>query len=132
MSNYNTPGFARRVAVAGDYAYVADESGGGLQVIDISDPTTPTLVGSLTTINPRDIALAGEHAYIADYVVGLRVVDLQGRELGRVDHLIETGANDVLVVRGERERLIPYLRGRVIHDVDLIEGRIQVDWDPDF
>jgi 16S rRNA processing protein RimM len=53
-------------------------------------------------------------------------------ELGRVDHLFETGANDVLVVLGERERLIPYVWGEVIRSVDLDAGLLVVDWDPDF
>jgi len=45
---------------------------------------------------------------------------------------METGANDVLVVEGERQRLVPWLPGRVIQTVDLDAGRIVVDWDPDF
>ena len=58
--------------------------------------------------------------------------------LGRVDHLMETGANDVLVVTGcegsldDRERLIPWIRGQVVKAVDLETGRIDVDWDPEF
>ncbi|MBT8138469.1 MAG: ribosome maturation factor RimM [Gammaproteobacteria bacterium] len=48
--------------------------------------------------------------------------------IGRVDHLMETGANDVLVVRGTEEILIPYLPGSVVKDVDLQRGRIVVDW----
>ena len=56
----------------------------------------------------------------------------QGMELGTVDHLIETGANDVLVVKGERERLIPFIRGQVVLQIDLAAGEIQVDWDPEF
>lgn len=58
--------------------------------------------------------------------------------LGRVDHLLETGANDVLVVRGDaascdqRERLIPYLPEQVVLAVDLAAGSMLVDWDPDF
>jgi len=71
----------------------------------------------------------GEH-YWAD-LIGLRVVTVAGRELGRVTGLMETGANDVLVVSGERERLIPYLPDRVVHGVDLESGRITVDWDPE-
>lgn len=65
-------------------------------------------------------------------LVGLQVLTLQDRLLGVVDHLIETGANDVLVIRGERERLIPFVRGQVIQAVDLETGIIRVDWDPDF
>ena len=63
---------------------------------------------------------------------GLQVVTLEGRDLGRLDHLLETGANDVLVVKGERERLIPYLPGEVVQEVDLEQGVIRVDWDPEF
>lgn len=73
---------------------------------------------------------------------GLQVfVDHPGRGrllLGRVDHLLETGANDVLVVRGDehsidrRERLIPYLPGQVVLAVDIAGGTMLVDWDPDF
>lgn len=73
---------------------------------------------------------------------GLRVYacTAQGADvyLGRVDHLLETGANDVLVVQPDpesvdrRERLIPWLPGRVVVTVDLEGGRMVVDWDPDF
>lgn len=54
--------------------------------------------------------------------------------LGRVDYLIETGANDVLVVKAtegsidDRERLIPYLPGDVVTGVDTEAGRLEVDW----
>ena len=57
--------------------------------------------------------------------------------LGLVDHLIETGSNDVLVVRpseqsiDDRERLIPWLEGDVILDVDIESQRICVRWHPD-
>lgn len=63
---------------------------------------------------------------------GLRVVTQTGIALGEVSHLLTTGANDVLVVRGERERLIPFLRDQVIVAVSLEQGLITVDWDPDF
>ena len=54
-----------------------------------------------------------------------------GRVLGRVEYLIETGANDVLVVKGEREVLIPFVTESVILEVDLSAGRISVDWEWD-
>lgn len=73
---------------------------------------------------------AGEY-YWRD-LIGLRVVNAEGVDLGVVDHLLETGANDVLVVRGERERLIPYAPGAVITGVDLAAGELRVDWDADF
>ncbi|MCL6415861.1 ribosome maturation factor RimM [Aestuariirhabdus sp. Z084] len=58
--------------------------------------------------------------------------------LGKVAQLMETGANDVLVVRAckgsidKRERLIPYLQDQVINEVNLEEGFVRVDWDPEF
>lgn len=63
---------------------------------------------------------------------GVRVQTLEGVELGVISHLFDTGANDVMVVKGERERLIPYLWKQVVKQVDLEAGRMLVDWDPDF
>ena len=57
--------------------------------------------------------------------------------LGVVDHMIDTGANDVMVLKAcegsidERERLIPYLEGDVVTEVDLERGVIAVDWFPE-
>lgn len=69
--------------------------------------------------------------YWAD-LIGLTVVNLQGKSLGVVDSLLETGANDVLVVKGESECLVPYIKDQVIKEVDLRAGTMRVDWDPDF
>jgi 16S rRNA processing protein RimM len=68
--------------------------------------------------------------YWAD-LVGLRVVNLQGEQLGTIDGLVETGANDVIVVKGERERLIPCL-GHVLLEVDVEAGEVRVDWGLDY
>lgn len=72
---------------------------------------------------------AGEHYW--DDLEGMKVVTVDGVELGVVDHLFETGANDVMVVKGERERLLPYIDG-VIVAVDPERRTIRVDWDPEF
>jgi 16S rRNA processing protein RimM len=69
--------------------------------------------------------------YWAD-LIGLRVETLDGVDLGRIDQLFETGANDVIVVQGERERLVPYIWEQVVREVDLEAGLMRVDWDPDF
>ncbi len=63
---------------------------------------------------------------------GLSVTNLDGITLGVVDSIMETGANDVLVVKGEKERLIPYVMDEFVHAIDLDAGTITVDWDPDF
>ncbi|GAB4353824.1 MAG: ribosome maturation factor RimM [Gammaproteobacteria bacterium] len=63
---------------------------------------------------------------------GLRVRTRTGVELGVVDHLFATGANDVLVVKNGRERLIPFVLGEVVTAVDLASGWLEVDWDPEF
>ena len=66
-------------------------------------------------------------------LIGLAVFNLEGVELGTVNSLIETGANDVLVVKqGKKERLIPYLPGQFVKQINLNTRRIDVDWDPDF
>jgi 16S rRNA processing protein RimM len=76
-------------------------------------------------------AAPGE-SYWAD-LEGLEVVTMQGVPLGRVSHLVATGANDVLVIRdGVRERLVPFLPGQFVTEVDIQGGRVVVDWDPDF
>ena len=62
---------------------------------------------------------------------GLKVMHRDGTELGRVAHLLETGAHDVMVVKGDRERLIPFVKDKVVLDVDLEAGVITVDWEWD-
>lgn len=69
--------------------------------------------------------------YHAD-LEGLEVITGDGVTLGRVRHLFETGANAVMVVDGERERLVPFVHGKVVLGVDLDSGVIRVDWDPEF
>ncbi|WP_298449891.1 ribosome maturation factor RimM [uncultured Marinobacter sp.] len=69
---------------------------------------------------------------------GLDVFTVEGECLGRVDHLIETGSNDVLVVHAtagsidQRERLIPYLPDQVVREVNLVERKLIADWDSEF
>ncbi len=63
---------------------------------------------------------------------GLRVENLEGFYLGDISHLFETGSNDVIVVKGDRERLVPYIAEQVVKTVDLDKGLMVVDWDPEF
>lgn len=90
------------------------------------------LVGAQIAIRRDQLPTLAEDEYYWSDLEGLRVTTVDGVELGVVDHLMETGANDVLVVKGDRERLIPFLRGDVVVDVDLQGGVLRVDWDPEF
>ena len=63
---------------------------------------------------------------------GLRVVNAEGVDFGTVSHLFSTGANDVLVAQGERERMIPFVLPDYIRSVDFEAGVVTVDWDADF
>ena len=65
--------------------------------------------------------------YWAD-LEGLTVINQDNETLGKVDHLIATGANDVMVIQGEKEILIPYLLDEVIVEIDLNKGVIRVKW----
>jgi len=90
-------------------------------------------------LNGREIAIrrdqlppTADGEYYWGDLQGLEVLTTEGVSLGKVDHLLETGANDVLVVKGERERLIPYVTGPIVKKVDLDAGTLHVDWDADF
>lgn len=72
-------------------------------------------------------------------LIGCQVVNLEGYAMGVVSELMETGSNDVLVVRanskdafGKQERLIPFLYEQVVKRVDLATKTITVDWDAGF
>lgn len=103
------------------------------QLDGVDDPdVAASLVGWEIYIERDQLpALASGEYYWAD-LVGLNVINDAGVELGVIDHLFETGANDVLVVTGDRERLIPFLMGQTVLKVDLDGKRLTVDWDPDF
>ncbi|RUO35281.1 ribosome maturation factor RimM [Aliidiomarina sanyensis] len=82
--------------------------------------------------------LAEDEFYWRD-LVGLRVVNKENYDMGIVNHLMPTVANDVLVVNansndafGKRERLIPFIQSQYIVKVDKEAGLITVDWPADF
>lgn len=68
---------------------------------------------------------------------GLKVIDQNGQLFGILDHMLETGANDVMVVKpctgslDDRERLLPYTE-QCVQAIDLDAGEMRVDWDADF
>lgn len=91
------------------------------------------LVGANIAINVNQLASLNKDEYYWRDLIGLRVVNQQDIELGVVESLFETGANDVLVVKDEtQERLIPWTLGHAVLDVDIEQGVISVEWDEDF
>ena len=75
-------------------------------------------------------AKPGEYYWVD--LEGLQVVNREGIVLGRVSHLFETGSNQVMVVNGDRDRLIPFIEGDFVLGVGFDARRIEVDWDADF
>ena len=89
------------------------------------------LIGSDIAVERDALSDPGDGRYYWSDLEGMQVVHRDGTELGRVRLLMATGANDVLVVAGERERLIPFVAEQVVLDVDLAAGVIRVDWEWD-
>lgn len=125
--------------------------GSDLKTLEVLDGSLQgkAVVASLSGITDRDIAASlGGYEIVIDAgmlpepeegeyywrdLIGLKVETEQGVTLGLVDYLLETGANDVLVVKdGEKERLIPFLQGQFVKKIDLESGLMIVDWDPEF
>lgn len=73
---------------------------------------------------------AGEYYWID--LEGLQVRNLEGIDFGKVSHLFNNGANDVLYVQGERVRLLPFVLDDYIKSIDFEARTIIVDWDADF
>jgi len=82
-------------------------------------------------VDREELPEPGQGSYYWADLEGLKVVHRDGTELGRVAYLMETGANDVLVTEGDKERLIPFIADSIILDVDFDEGVIRVDWEWD-
>ncbi|MGH8751233.1 MAG: ribosome maturation factor RimM [Burkholderiales bacterium] len=89
------------------------------------------LKGALIAVKRSDLPPAGNGEYYWADLINLQVVNLAGEELGTVTSLLATGANDVMQVMGERERLIPFI-SQVVREVDLQHGVIRVDWGLDY
>lgn len=132
------------------YIKRAEQSNSDWKKVDLIEgkPHGKGIVVNLETVSDRnqaelmhgyDIAVlksqipeAEEGEYYWRDLIGLRVLTLDDVDLGKVDSLMETGANDVLVVKGDRERLIPFVMDEHIKQIDLDAGVVRVDWDPDF
>ena len=90
------------------------------------------LTGCRILINPAQLPRLQDGDYYWSDLIGLRVESLQGEALGVVASILETGADDVLVLSGDRERLIPFVIDDIVHEVDIERQRMVVDWLPDY
>jgi 16S rRNA processing protein RimM len=91
-----------------------------------------SLSGAEIAVDPAKLPRLSPGEYYWRDLIGMRVATKEGVSLGEIDHLLETGANDVLVIQGERERLVPFVPDQVVLEVDLEARRMIVDWDPEF
>jgi 16S rRNA processing protein RimM len=88
-----------------------------------------TLVGATIAVERTALPKLKARQYYQADLIGLRVVDGQGRELGRVEYFIDAPAHPVMVVRGAQEHWLP-ATPQHLRRVDLEAGEIRVDWDP--
>ncbi|MEW6981584.1 ribosome maturation factor RimM [Colwelliaceae bacterium 6471] len=140
-----------------DYFPWSLKLGNKVQSVEITDwrKHNNGLIVKVAGIDDRDLAqsLVGSEIFVSEEILpelsegefywrdlmGMNVVTTQGYDLGSVSDIMETGANDVLVVKanrndgfGKKERLIPYLFEQVIKSVSIENKQICVDWDPGF
>ena len=121
--------------------------GGEPREVQETRPHSGSLLAKLAGVGSREAALklkgraveasravlpepeAG-HYYHAD-LIGLEVVNEQGQRLGVVKRMFTNGAQDVMELSGDRERLLPWVP-TVVKNVDLRNGRIEVEWGADW
>jgi len=90
------------------------------------------LTGCRIFINPQQLPRLEAGEYYWSDLVGLAVETVQGEPLGVIASMMETGADDVMVLSGERERLIPFVIDQIVRQVDLDNQRLVVDWSPEY
>lgn len=87
------------------------------------------LTGTLIAIQRSQLPELTKGEFYWSDLIGLTVINKDGTELGKVIYLMETGSNDVLVIKGNKEHAIPYLPGSVVLDINLEKKEIRVDWE---
>jgi 16S rRNA processing protein RimM len=87
------------------------------------------LTGKTIAVTRQQLPRLKQNEYYWSDLIGLTVINKQGEIVGKVSYLMETGSNDVLIVKGDKEHAIPYLLGDVILNVDLAKQEIHVNWE---
>lgn len=118
------------------------------KLVGINDrESARSLIGATIAIDQVQLPVLEKGSFYWRDLIGLRLKTVhtagtrtpdKNIDLGVVKSLIETGSNDVLVVKGDeksldnQERLVPWIPDQFVLSVDLMEGVVLVDWDPDF
>jgi 16S rRNA processing protein RimM len=100
-----------------------------------SPESAQALTNQCIYVSREQLPSLDNQTYYWTDLIGLSVYDLAGEYLGTIKTLLETGANDVLVVENEQDkkrRLIPFLLEKTIKQVDTVHAKLIVDWDPHF
>jgi 16S rRNA processing protein RimM len=101
-----------------------------LKIAGINTPEDARLLtGNALGITRAQLPQLKENEFYWSDLIGLTVVNKNGEIYGKVTDIMETGSNDVLVVKGKQEVAIPYLTGSVILNIDLEKQEILVDWE---
>jgi 16S rRNA processing protein RimM len=139
-----------------DYPQLSATIGQNVQVLEVDDSkqqpngllvhftgydvpeTARVLTGLEVWVDSSALPALEADTYYWHELMGMAVSNEQGQLLGEVSDMLETGANDVMVVSAtersidDRERLIPYLKDAVIKSVDRESKVILVDWDASY
>jgi len=89
------------------------------------------LVGAEIGVSRDALPVPEDGQYYWLDLIGLNVVHRDGTSLGTIEEMLETGTHDVMVLTGERQRLIPFVKDEVVISVDLSEKLVTVDWEWD-
>lgn len=95
------------------------------------------LIGTEIGIHKDQLEVLAENEFFWRDLIGLSVETVEGKKLGEIDWLFDTGSNDVIVIKDIegvdlKEHLLPYVFGDVIKSVNLKKSLMVVDWDPEF
>lgn len=119
--------------------YRAHGNGLVVHVRGYDDPdAAKALTGKSIWIDAKDLPTLPEGEFYWHQLIGLQVVNQHGVVFGKVSELLETGANDVLLIVptaggiDKRRRMIPYLRGSVVQKIDLAAGLMRVEWEANY
>jgi 16S rRNA processing protein RimM len=90
------------------------------------------LIGSKIYILSEQLPKLDLDEYYWSDLIGMEVKSLQAEALGTIESMMETGASDVMVLQGDKERLIPFVMEDIVREIDLVNKQMVVDWQADY